>query len=292
MGRHYGKIRCLQGLLVLCSLLNSPGFAQESEHVLIIRGLGGMPEYDENFSSWAEKLEKLFREGLEADVLMLDGRSMRREEILQALSRRSENTPGSARVWLVLIGHANHDGEHFKLQIRGPDLTEEDLRSAVDSFGSRRILILASTSASGALLTHLSGENRVLVTATQNAQERQPPLFLSFFLEAAQSAEADTDKNRKISILEAFLYTRRNVSLWYEDRGRLQTEHPVLDDRGRTRLDGDGGEAPNLQTGENLLASVTFLSAPPESSYRSLEARQLAEQRGGIERQILSRKWE
>ena len=50
----------------------------------------------------------------------------------------------------------------------------------------------------------------------------------------------------------------------------MQTEHPLLLDAG----------------GSGNLARFAYLSTPPEQSYRSLEARQLAPERTRLEREI------
>jgi hypothetical protein len=93
---------------------------------------------------------------------------------------------------------------------------------------------------------------------------------MSFFLEAATSAEADQDKNGTVSLSEAFTLSEIRIKEWYERKKTLQTEHPVLDDEG----------------GSGRLAASTFLSQPPEQAYRSLEARQLIPERVRLEREV------
>ena len=54
------------------------------------------------------------------------------------------------------------------------------------------------------------------------------------------------------------------------ERGRIQTEHPVLRDSSQGQL----------------LAAAAYLSAPPEKAYRSLEAKELSKDRIRLEREI------
>jgi hypothetical protein len=272
---------CLASPFVTASPQDS---AEPRLSCLIVNGLGGLPEYEENFVSWADRVEELFQAQDNTSVRRLDGREERRDVILQAFEETASGQPSNGEVWLFLIGHANHNGESFKFQIRGPDLTDSDISSFLSSLGSRRTFVVAATSASGSLLPDLEADNRVVVTATKSASERQPPLFLSFFLEATENAEADTDKNYRVSLLEAFLYARSRVATWYEDKGRLQTEHPLLNDRGMQRLSWDAGEG--RPTSSGMLASVAYLSTPPESSYRSEEAKALVAERMVVQREI------
>ena len=270
------------GLIALfCAV---PALADDT--CLVIFGMGGLPEYEENFVSWSGKLEALFEAQDNREVRVLDGRTQRRDEILKAFQEISSSASPDSQVWVFLIGHANHDGMNYKFQIRGPDLTDKDLAGFLDSLGDRRTVFVAATSASGALLPDLSSEGRVVITATKNQFERQPPLFLSFFIEASSSPEADTDKNRRVSLLEAYLFSQEKVRVWFKEKGRLQTEHSLLDDQARVRLEGTTEESPELTTGAGMLSAMVYLSDPPESAYRSQQARELAGERTVIERNI------
>ena len=288
------RSRSKPALVVLMIGLAMAGhlLGQNPTAAVIINGLGGMPDYEENFVSWSDKLEAIFRERLPETVFRYDGRELRAVDILEGLTAIPGRIPEGGEVWIFLVGHGNYDGQQYKLHIRGPDLTGQDLAGFLATLGSRRVFVVAGSSASGALLPVLAGENRVIVTATRNERERQPPLFLSFFLEAAGSPEADTNKNGRVSLLEAFVYSQSKVAEWFSEKGRLQTEHPVLNDQGRFSLGADerGNDpplpAPDLQTGSGLLAAAAYVAAPPEQAYRSLEAQRLAQERATVEREI------
>ena len=277
-------------LLILLSTGNLS--AQNPVAAVIINGLGGMPEYEENFVAWSDKLEALFKARLSDNVYRFDGRRQTAAEIIESLKAIPGSIAEEGEVWIFLVGHGNYDGERYKLHIRGPDITDQDLAGLLAALGERRIYLVAGSSASGALLDVLAGENRVVVTATRNARERQPPLFLSFFLEAAESPEADTNKNGRVSLLEAFVFAKDRVAEWFTEKGRIQTEHPVLNDGKRFSLGADErGEddplpEPDLRTGTGLLAAAAYLAAPSEKAYRSLEAQELARQRAAVEREI------
>ncbi len=276
--------------LILLWIGNLSG--QSPAAVVIISGLGGMPEYEENFVAWSDKLEALFKDRLPDNVYRYDGRQQRAAEILEGLKAIPATISEEGEVWIFLVGHGNHDGERYRLHIKGPDITDQDLAGLLAALGERRVFLIAGSSASGALLPILSGENRVVVTATRNARERRPPLFLSFFLEAAESPVADTNKNGRVSLLEAFVFAKDRVAEWFTEKGRIQTEHPVLNDQAQFVLGADarGGDdplpEPDLRTGSGLLAAAAYLAAPPERAYRSLEAQELARQRATLEREI------
>lgn len=236
---------------------------------VIVTGLGGVPEYEENFLKWGSRLEEIFRDSLDGAVIRLDGRTAGRVDILQVFEELSRRDSAS-EIWIFLIGHASHDTRAYKFNIRGPDLTDNDLSEALAALGKRKIVLVVATNSSGGVASTLQGPNRVIVAATRNERERQPPLFLSFLIEAAESDQADTDKDGRVSVAEAFRVAENKISGWYEEKGQIQTEHPLL-------IDGDDQSAP---------ASTFYLSTPPESAYQTEEARLLNQQKREIERQI------
>ncbi len=262
---------------------------------IIIHGLGGLPEYEENFVKWSEGLEEAFQQGPAAQVHRLDGRSLRRDDILTTFQDVTASLQPDSEVWLFLVGHANVNLSQYKFNIKGPDLTGDDVEGFLNGLGQRRAYLVAATSSSGGLAEQLGAPQRVVVTATRSAFERYPPLFLSFLLESIESAEADTDKDGKISLLESYLFSRNKVARWFADKGRIQVEHPLLDDQAKVRL-GEKKKGEQAQQPEpsvvGLLASSAYLSTPPEKAYRTLQARELAQQRIGVEREISSLKFQ
>ncbi len=74
-------------------------------------------------------------------------------------------------------------------------------------------------------------------------------------MEAFGSDGADTDKDERVSVLEAFEYARRETARRYEDDGRLLTEHAMLDDNG----DGEGSTDPTVDSADGALAGMLFL---------------------------------
>jgi hypothetical protein len=99
-----------------------------------------------------------------------------------------------------------------------------------------------ASSSSGPFVEALSAPGRTIVTATRNAAEQYATLFGGYFVEALTSDAADADKNKRISVLEAFNYARAEVARAYEREGLLATEHALLDDDG----DKTGSQTPGL----------------------------------------------
>jgi hypothetical protein len=120
---------------------------------------------------------------------------------------------------------------------------------------SRQVVFVNTTSSSGPFLEVLSGPGRTVMTATRNGAEQFATLFGGHFVEAFTSADADADKNQRVSMLEAFRFAKAGVARAYEQEGLLATEHAMLDDNG----DKEGSQDP-MPTGPDgkLAASLSL----------------------------------
>ena len=105
-------------MLVLLSV-NGLGWADSGEACVIITGLGGLPEYEENFEKWGASIETICRDELKTLVHRLDGRTQRRTDVLSVFETTAEAQ--NQTVWLFLIGHGTFDGRDYKFNIKGPD---------------------------------------------------------------------------------------------------------------------------------------------------------------------------
>ncbi len=150
----------------------------------------------------------------------------------------------------MLIGHGSYDGDEYKMNLPGPDMTAEDLAALVDRIPARRQLVANMTSASGASLAALQKPHRTVITATKSGTERIAVVFARYFVSALQDEAADTDKNEVISALEAFDFANRKSQEFYESQKRLATEHAMLEDTGK----GDGVRDPSAANGAGLEA--------------------------------------
>ena len=142
--------------------------------------------------------------------------------------------PAAARLVIYLIGHGSYDDHEYKFNIRGPDLTGEDIAGMLDSLPSSSQLLVNTSSASGAIADLTKTDDRMLILATRSGVERHATRFGNYFAAALHDPTADIDKNRIISAADAFNGAERQVDDYFERNGQLATEHP--------RLEGDRAE--------------------------------------------------
>ena len=199
--------------------------------VLIVLGSPGTDEYRTTFQDWALNWTIAAETGrCQTDIV--DGAS--EDPVpLQLIEQRITNLvqESDLPLWIVLIGHGTFDGKSANFNIAGPDLRSTDLKKWLAP-ARRPVAIISCFSASGAFLDDLSAANRVVITSTKGGQEVNFSRFGKFLSEAIKEGVADIDKDRQVSLLEAFLFASKQVDGFYESRGQLVTEHALLDGNG------------------------------------------------------------
>jgi hypothetical protein len=236
---------------------------QGQTHVIIVTGASGEAKYAASFHAASSALidALVTKHGLAADDITylaedpsrdaarIDGKSTK-EEVGRAIARVSSSARASDRVLLVLIGHGSHSGNDSRFNLSGPDLTAAELAVMLAPLKAMQVAIVNAASASGDFLPVLSAKNRIVITATKSSYERNETLFPRHFVAAFATAGADTDKDEQVSLLEAFVYAKREVAREYDTESRLPTEHAMLDDDGDRR----GSAQPDPQSGDGSLA--------------------------------------
>lgn len=222
--------------------------------VVVVAGLGGSPEYEQRFSQWAAELAEAIKTAqgaTDVEVTVLSGGQATAQNFRQLLATQSQRLKPEDRCVVMLIGHGSYDGYEYKFNLRGPDLSAQQLRQLFDQLPCRRQLVVNMTSASGASLAAWQRPGRAVITATRSGHERNAVVFPRFWVAALKDPAADGDKNRVISALEAFRYAQRKTEEFYRSQQRLATEHPLLEDTGQ----GEGVRDPSPENGRGLLAA-------------------------------------
>src|SRR6202043_1660962 len=147
---------------------------------------------------------------------------------------------------LILIGHGSFDGQQYKFNLVGPDITAAGLAQLCGRISSKRQLVVNTTSASGGALATLAHRGRAVIASTKSGTEKNATVFARYWVEALQDPTADLDKNEAVTALEAFQYADRKTIEFYTSQKRLATEHAVFEDLGK----GDTVRIASTENGE------------------------------------------
>lgn len=241
-----------------------PGrLAAAERYALVVTGASGGSQYGERYSQWrtgfVRTLRDTFRYPADHVVVLgdVEGEGVRRatrENVRRAIADFGRRATKEDVVLVLLIGHGTGgDGEDAKFNLVGPDLSAAEWADLLRPI-SGRLVFVDTSSASFPFLQKMSGRDRIVVTSTDSVMQQFETVFPGLFVKAFEDQEADLDKNGRVSIWEAFSYASRGVKTWFEERGRLPTERPLLDDDGR----GIGREA-GTPAVDGSLAQVTYL---------------------------------
>ena len=230
-------------VVALSLLFGTPALAQTQ--LVIISGIGGDPRYTRQFGEMSAALAQAANARArvpDTSIVWLGDTTSRanrwfrgastRDNVERTLSRLAAR-PGTDPIVVVLIGHGSGEGTETRISLPGPDVTAADFARMLDRFGTRRVAFVNLTSGSGDMLPVLASPTRVVVTATKSAFQRNESQFGRFFVDAFAKDGADSDKDARVSVLEAFRYAEAETKRYYETDNKLPTEASQIADAGQ-----------------------------------------------------------
>jgi hypothetical protein len=166
--------------------------------------------------------------------------------VAQALGELATQIGPHDRFVFWYTGQANAVGGKLRLNLPGPDVTHEELASKLRQIKAATSLVVLDCPNAALAVKTLSGPGRVILCASAQ-DEPLGTQFSKHFVAALAAEQSDTDKDGKVSVLEAFTVAARQIEQWYNNRQILPTETPCLDDNG----DGLGTEQPWRRAAES-----------------------------------------
>jgi hypothetical protein len=258
-------IRRIGLVLLLACLSTSPSIAAAAErYALIVSGASGGAEYATQYAAWTKDLSAVLVDRMKierANLRVLTDTPDAASAATAANVRQFLTTVRRAMtrddlLFIVLIGHGTYDGMDAKFNLVGADLESAQWAELIAALPGR-VVIVNTSSASFPFIERLTGERRVVITATDSVAQRFDTVFPAYFIRALQGDGADLDKNDRVSIWEAFIAATGDVRRYYQRRGQLATERALLDDNG----DGVGRDAGG-DGDDGSLATHTYLDEP------------------------------
>ena len=217
--------------LVFSVLSAVSSLASAENYTLVIAGLGGEPQYEQRFKEQADSIAQSARALAESEehVINLVGADVSLPRIRETMAVLAKSVKASDVVTLVLIGHGSFDGEEYRFNIPGPDITGSELKKLLSTLPAREQLIVNTTSASGATIEQWAQPGRVIISATKSGGERTATRFAHYWAEGLKSAAADANRDEVVSASEAFDYASRQVAAAFKADVSMATEHARIE---------------------------------------------------------------
>ena len=146
----------------------APASGQESQTIAVVIGAAGAAEYEEPFLTWADRWRQAAQTGNveHVEIGRTETQNLNdRERLRQFLADQHE--PSNQPLWLVFIGHGTYYRELAKFNLRGPDVSADDLAAWLQPI-KRPLVLVNCASSSGPFLNELSGPQRIIITATKD----------------------------------------------------------------------------------------------------------------------------
>lgn len=260
-------------LLLLAAVLVVPvaGQAQTTggtRHAILIQGAPGEPQFATQHRGWLGSLTSTLQEkfGFDATrIVRLSERPVAGEqrataEVVKAELAKLATTTSGDIVFICLIGHGTGEGAAAKFNLVGPDLAVSEWAALLAPIKAR-VVFVNTASVSFPFVEGLTGDRRIVISATNIPAQRYATVFAESFIQALNAEAADLDKNGRLSIWEVFTHASRLQKQHFEQKGLLSTERAVLEDNG----DGKGRDAAAATGDDGTLSTMTYLDAKVEA---------------------------
>jgi len=247
-----------------------------TSRALILVGLPGDAEHEKLFGSTARQWRDWLVDGLAFrpdDVHVLFGRAGKeglakepatRKAIEREVAGLKEALKPRDRLWVFFLGHGDYDGERASFHLPGADLHGDELGKLFTDVKCREQVFWMTTSASGWFVRRLSAKGRIVIAATAADAEYNETEFPQALADVSKLPREKLAQNKdgKVSVLDVYRQTVKEVEARFARDKRVPTEHAQLDDNG----DGVGTEEPVVETGagkkptaDGALAAKTYL---------------------------------
>jgi hypothetical protein len=197
------------------------------------------------------------------DAGRVQGRSTK-VTIDRVLSGIARTLTVSDRLVVIVMAHGSSLTGDARVNLPGPDMTAADFARILGPATAPTIAFIHTGSASGDFATALAGPRRIIITATKSAREQNETIFPGPFVRAITTDTGDTDKDGRVSLLEAFTYAQHEVEQVFTKGNLLPTEHAVLS---------DGAEGGRARTFYLAPAGGTTVVGPNPVTTAALNAR-------------------
>jgi hypothetical protein len=270
-------------LLWLCVfVVFFPVIAFGDSSAVIIQGVAGSEDHEKKFTKWATGTRDALVQdlGFSKDrVFLLTGDATRKEAIQKTFDQVKQQVKPQDTFLLFLIGHGSFDTD-YKLNILGADFTGAEYSKLIDALNPARSIIVNSSTSSGGMFDSMKGKTRVLIASSRSG-EKEDPVFYEYFLNGLKGAAADEDKDKKVSVWEAFKYAAAAVDRFYKEKTLIMTEHAALAAAGAAQVAPNAGEQD-----VPVLARVTSLSADRDITVADPKLQALLNEKKMIDQKI------
>jgi hypothetical protein len=130
-------------------------------------------------------------------------------------------------------GQANREASTLRLNVRGEDIIHDELVRWLSAVEAKQRLIVLDCPCAGLAIKDLADPNTIVICSARGDQY-DSPRFSEYFVPVLLQWESDKDADGRLSLLEVFQTTCRELDAYYAKEKCYKSENALLED------DGDG----------------------------------------------------
>ncbi|MHC4555789.1 MAG: hypothetical protein ACYTFW_01695 [Planctomycetota bacterium] len=263
-------------LLTISITIGTPGAEQNKKttgnintYALIVSGINKHPKELQAKDKAVLDLRSFFlnNAGVKPDRIsvLVDSNSLIRknakistaENLKQQINVLAAAVKPEDRFIFYYVGQANIVADKLRLNLPGADITHEQLAEWINQIKASSMLIVLDCPGAGLAVKDVAGQGRIVIGAC-TAEQHYSTKFSEYFLPALVNNEIDTNSDDRISLLEVFTFTSKELDDFYRRQELLKTETPILEDN----ADGIPSRQPwryKVDKTDGLAASMFFL---------------------------------
>jgi hypothetical protein len=235
-------------LLVTAGLTVSP-VTYATDHVLLMAGAGGEPQYTQEFNS---SLESIYATLIERHhyksehIVLLGESSTEKGRISQDVSLEDFQSKWSELIdvvkpedtfLLILLGHGQSDFVEPKLNLKGPDLGGKTLTAMMEALPCETKNVILSFPCSGhfsELLAPIEGVS--VIASCDGPRQIFHSVMNPFLVQALKDDWSDQDGDGNLTFYELFTFLSQEVDDYYDGNEFVQISNVSLEDNGDGRV--------------------------------------------------------
>ena len=177
--------------------------------------------------------------------------------IVKVISGLAESTEKDDLTWVFLFGHANKNIRGINISTKGPRLTGQELSDLLALIKGKKIAICLNRQSSD-FLNVLKNKDTLVITATDQSEQLNPPLFAGYFLD-------EWEKEEQGSLFSIVKRAAKKTVKYYSDKGLVRAENAQIFD-GTLRSSYPFESLLTLPEGETGLSAVPLAPPPRKTS--------------------------
>ncbi len=154
-----------------------------------------------------------------------------RKNLEKTFANIASDTRNIGKLVFYYTGQANRAGDTLRLNVRGPDIVHEELVKWLGAIEAKQKLIVLDCPCAGLASKDLADPNTIIVCSARGDQY-DSPRFSDYFVPALLQWEPDKDDDGRLSLLEAFQITCRQVEEYYKEKKCYKSKNALLEDDG------------------------------------------------------------